>query len=96
MMFDNERYVTRGVMDSLEIPIQIFLWEIIDKLEGEKDYLQVFELKQIGEDRIKIIHSQEVPGYRREYIIRGQIEKNLKIFAIDSGEYSTLLKSSEY
>ena len=95
-MFDNERYVTRGVMDSLEIPIQIFLWEIIDKLEGEKDYLQVFELKQIGEDSIKIIHSQEVPGYRREYIIRGQIEKNLKIFAIDSGEYSTLLKSSEY
>lgn len=96
MMFDNERYVTRGVMDSLEIPIQIFLWEIIDKLEGEKDYLQVFELKQIGEDRIKIIHSQEVPGYRREYTIKGTIGTRLKLFAIDSGEYSTLLESSEY
>lgn len=46
-MFDNDRYVTRGVRDILEIPIQIFLWELIDKLEGEKDYLQVFELKQI-------------------------------------------------
>lgn len=95
-MFNNYRYVTRGVLDSLEIPIQIFLWELIDKLEGEKDYLQVFELKQISEDRIKIIHRQEVQEYRKEYMIKGTIGTNIKLFVIDSGEYSTLLKSSEY
>lgn len=95
-MFDNERYVTRGVMENLEIPIQIFLWDLIDRLDGEKDYLQVFELKQIGEDRIRIIHRQEVPEYRREYTIKGTIETKVKLFAIDSGEYSTLLESSEY
>lgn len=96
MFKKDNRYVTRGVMESLEIQIQMFLWELIDELIVEKDYLQVFELRQIGEDRIKIIHRQEVPEYKKEHIIRGQIEKNLKIFAIDSGEYSTLLKSSEY
>lgn len=38
-MFDNARYLTRGVNADIPLEIQLFLWGCIDQLPSERDYL---------------------------------------------------------
>ena len=43
-MFKTEnRYMTRKVAEEIPLEINILLWNLIDELNVEKDYLQVFE-----------------------------------------------------
>jgi hypothetical protein len=97
-MFKKEnRYMTRAIAEELSLDINILLWDLIDKLTIEKDYLQVFEINPIKEDIIKIVHKQEVPEYECTiYIYNEKIVDSLKIYAIDSVEYSTLMFSYQY
>lgn len=98
-MFAKEnRYITRGVNEKLDLHLQLLLWNLVDDLKIEKDYLQVFNLRRDG-NFINIEHLQEIPKYNSLITIDA---KNLdfqgteKIYAIDSGEYSTLLLAEEY
>ena len=101
-MFKNNRYVTRGVNEEVDIRLQLIMWSMIDKLNdegnGELDYLQVFRIRKEG-NKIIINQSQEVPEYSFTYEIEIediQIEDEIKVYVIDSGEYSTMLFPSEY
>ena len=102
-MFTKEnRYVTRGVSDEVDIRLQLAMWTLIDILKDkgkvEIDYLQIFKLKK--ENRfIKIQHDQEIPKYKRVHMIDVddiQLDNEVKIYVIDSEEYSTMLYPSEY
>lgn len=97
-MFKKEnRYMTRNIVEEIPVEINILLWKLIDKLNIEKDYLQIFELNPIGEGIVEIIHKQEVPEYEASIYIHNElIKENKKIYAIDSVEYSTLMFSYEY
>ena len=97
-MFNKEnRYMTREIAENLPVEIAILLWELIDNLTIEKDYLQVFEINPIGVEVLEIVHKQEVPKYEASvYIQNGLIKDKLKIYAIDSIEYSTMMFSNEY
>ena len=72
MFKKDNRYVTRGVNDEVDIRLQLIMWSMIDKLkeEGnvELDYLQVFKLRKEG-NKIVINQSQEVPEYSWTYEI---------------------------
>ena len=102
MFKKDNRYVTRGVNDEVDIRLQLIMWSMIDKLndEGnvELDYLQVFKIKK-EENKIVINQSQEVPEYSCTYEIELEdihIDDEIKLYVIDSGEYSTMLFPSEY
>ena len=102
MFKKNNRYVTRGVNEEIDIRLQLIIWSMIDKLndEGnvELDYLQVFKLRK-EENKVVINQSQEVPEYSCAYEIELediQIDDGIKIYVIDSVEYSTMLLTSEY
>ena len=102
MFKKDNRYVTRGVNEEVDIRLQLIMWSMIDKLndEGnvELDYLQVFNIRKEGK-RIVINQSQEVPEYSCTYEIELediQIDDEIKVYVIDSGEYSTMLFPSEY
>ena len=94
----NNRYVTRGVNEEIDIRIQLAIWSFIDNLnlKGniELDYLQVFKLRKEG-NKIVINQSQEVPEYSSTYemdIEDIQIDDEIKIYVIDNGvEGSTML-----
>ena len=64
MFKKDNRYVTRGVNEEVDIRLQLIIWSMIDKLndEGnvELDYLQVFSIRKEG-NKIVINQSQEVP-----------------------------------
>jgi len=95
------RYVTRGINEELPYDIQVLLWRLIDKTnkEGcELDYLQIFEINQREDDTLKIIHRQEEPAFKHEYVyssLKLPVTKS-KVWVIDSGEYQTMLFPREY
>jgi hypothetical protein len=66
-MFKNKRYCTSTIVSQVPIQLQIVMWNLIDTMEVEKDYLQIFELSECN-GKQKIIHTQEVPEYKREYL----------------------------
>ena len=71
---------------------------IKDKGNIEVDYLQIFKVSK-EENKIIINQSQEVPEYSCKYEIEIkdiQINNEIKLYVIDSGEYSTMLFPYEY
>ena len=102
-MFDNgSRYITRGVGNRIPLDIQIFIWQLIEDLKdtvGELDYLQVFDISIVDEieKTVRIIHSQEVPKYKKIWIVKSSEPcDNEKIFVIDDDTHRTMLLAEEY
>ena len=102
-MFDNgSRYVSRGINDEIPIDVQIFMWQLIDELKDtteDVDYLQVFTISTVdeSENTIRIIHSQEVPEYKKIWIFEASEPSNQeKIFVIDDWSHATMLLAKEY
>lgn len=102
MFKKNNRYVTRGVNEEVDIRLQLMMWSMIDNLKYrgdiELDYLQIFKINK-EENNIIINQSQEVPEYSCKYEIEIkdiQINNEIKVYVIDSGEYSTMLFAYEY
>ena len=100
-MFKKEnRYVSRQVNEVVPIQLQILLWSMIDSLREriELDYLQIFRLKVKGHV-VEIEHEQEVPNYKEQYKVekaKFPIEHDMKIYVIDSIDYSTMIFAEEY
>ena len=100
---ESQRYLTRNIADKIEPLIQMYLWELINerKYKGEEvDYFQIFELsveEQEGKVTQKIVHRQEEPEYLGVHYLNSIREPiTCKIWAIDSGEYWTMLFPEEY
>lgn len=94
-MFNNDRYLTCGVDNSIPIELQLFLWECVDRMPAPRDYLQVFELKPLGILQ-SITHSSEEPAYKMEYVIPMENLIAEKVYIIDDDDHSTMLLASEY
>lgn len=103
-MFNNKRYVTRGVQSSLPPILTSFLWSLIDEIrqtDHQLDYLQVFNLWEdkdsSGTPVQAIMHSQEVPEYKAIYNLYLPIKPVIyKVYIIDNILYSTMLLVEEY
>lgn len=93
-MFKNAKYLTRGVQSEIPIELQLFMWSCI-KSVLEPDYLQIFRLEPMKTMQ-KIIHEQEKPEYRKEYLLKSDDPITAKVYVIDDGEHSTMLLASEY
>lgn len=102
MLKIENKFITIGVKENISLDIQLFMWnEIEERINSKKhvDYLQVFNLSIIDKELgiVKIVHSQEVPEYKKTSIIKSRgITTNLKIFVIIEAEYATMLLASEY
>lgn len=94
-MFNSDRYMTKGIKEKISLELQIYLWNLIDEMPEPKDYLQVFRLSAF-EGKQKIVHSQEVPEYQKEYFISCENPIIEKIFVIDDETHCTMLLASEY
>ena len=103
MFKKDNRYVTRGVNDEVDIRLQLIMWSMIDKLKDEGnvelDYLQVFRIRKEG-NKVVINQSQEVPEYASKYEIELediQLYDEIKLYVIDNGvEGSIILFPWEY
>ena len=71
------------------------MWELINQMPVDRDYLQVFSLSS-DNGRQRIIHSQEIPEYQKEYVLNVGSPVSEKIFVIDDQTHSTMLLANEY
>lgn len=92
-MFEN-RYITKGVQLEIPVLLQIFMWDCISAVP-EKDYIQIFRLSECN-GKQKIVHEQEVPEYKREYLLAVPEPVNAKVYIIDDGDHCTMLLAKEY
>ena len=95
-MFQNERYMTRGIQNSIPQKLQLFMWSCVDIMPEPKDYLQVFRLS-VCDGIQRITHEQEQPPYKCEHLLT-TIENTIaaKVYIIDDGDHSTMLLAEEY
>lgn len=91
-MFRNPRYLTKGVSETIPVLIQLCLWDYAADMD---DYLQVFELSPDGKKQM-IIHKQEQPEYRREYLVPCSEPVTARVYIIDDETHSTMLLAEEY
>lgn len=95
-MFNNQRYITKGVQADIPFELQLFMWECIDRLPKNCDYFQVFELENLGSIQ-RITHFSEQPEYRMEYLLPTIANPvTAKVYVIDDGNHSTMLLAEEY
>lgn len=94
-MFNNQRYLTRGVQAEIPLALQLFMWGCINRLPKERDYFQVFKLENSGGLQ-KITHFSEQPEYHKEYMIPTDNPITAKVYIVDSNDYSTMLLAEEY
>ena len=93
---NKDRYLTRGVDSEIPLELQIFMWQAIDRLPEERDYLQVFDL--FVEEGLQVIkHTSEQPKYKMFYVLTCY-EKTVtaKVYVIDDGDHCTMLLAEEY
>ena len=110
MRFKNTRLITAGVDLRVSPLLQLFLWHCIDAMPPPKDYLQIFNCT-IFDGKQKITHIQEMPEYRRKYLLDvdtsffsvksfsgSDVPNNFvgKLFVIDDDTHSTMLLAEEY
>ena len=94
-MFNNKRYLSHGVDDTIPIELQLFMWACIDQLPEPRDYLQIFDLEQVGCMQ-SITHRSEQPEYRKVYLLPSDSPITEKLYIIDDGDHSTMLLAEEY
>lgn len=101
-MFDNDKFITKGVQQVIPLEFQLLMWNCVDRLKEQGqllDYLQVFQFTKQRIDDIffqKIDHRQELPEYIETYNVFSSEIINAKVFIIDDGAYSTMLLAEEY
>ena len=94
-IFNNQKFITRDVAENIPIPLQLLMWEMINSLPADKDYLQVFSLSE-KDGKQRIIHTQEEPEYEKEYVLNLVPVITGKVFVIDDKTHSTMLMNYEY
>ena len=95
-MFENPKFMTRGVLSSIPAELADLMWHMVLTMEVEsKDYLQVFKLTKtpVGQH---IVHEQEQPPYRYELDVPCDDAVDAKVFVIDDLTHSTMLLAEEY
>src|SRR5699024_7475731 len=102
LVFENKqkRFITRSIFEHLYDELKVTLWNLIDVQLNENvelDYLQVFELKIIGQKQ-QIIHRQEVPERERTYMISLHQAKPSKatVWCLADGENQMMLDPQDY
>ncbi|MFL0194334.1 DUF960 family protein [Clostridium sp. WILCCON 0269] len=101
-MFQNDRYITRGIEQNInkQNPVTfLLLWDLIDEMEvDKKDYLQIFILRtKFGRKNLQEIeHTQEKPPYKKIHRYFTENTINAKIYIIDDGHHSIMMLAEEY
>ena len=94
-MFPQRRYMTARIDREISPDLQLFLWQAVDCLGDDADYLQVFQLSALSGIQ-QIIHTQEEPNMRMVYLIPSDDPITAKIYIIADEGYATMLFAEEY
>lgn len=90
-------YITRGIQCEVPVILQVFMWSMIERIDVQKDYLQIFRLKSINDNKIIIEHEQEQPVYKDSITVdEVTLERDIKVYVIIENEYMTMMLAEKY
>ena len=94
---NKQKFITKGVESNVVLLLQLFIWQCVEEMPKPRDYLQVFRFTLEG-DFQKITHTQEVPEFSREYLLRLTDTPFFvgKIFVNEEDDHTTMLLAEEY
>lgn len=100
-MFDNEKYISKGINEKLSADLIALLWLMIEEASTKKDldYLQIFNLSIADENGVKvqkIVHEQEIPKYKNSICVLCDKPIKAKVYCIDDNTHSTMILAEEY
>lgn len=88
-------YVTRGIQAVLNPSLQTLLWCMVEDMGGiPRDDLQVFRLSECG-GKQKIVHTQDVPEYRKEFVFPDETPVTETVLIVDDGECLVMMPADE-
>lgn len=99
--FSGDRYLTRGICKLNEInpTTYLYLWNLVDEMEVEKDCLQQFILRtktKARREKVQVVeHLQEVPPYRIIHCFRTEHTIDAKVFVIALDEEKSVMLLAE-
>ena len=102
--FTDNVYITSALNAEFTDELKIHLIALIDtariKLNGNVDYLQVFKIQNLG-NKVRIIHTQEVPNYKKVIETSEVKIRDCTIFWIseedeNGEERSTIMLAEDY
>lgn len=90
-----ERYITNGVKNNINLFLQEFMWEALDRVD-KLDYLQIFNLKSY--DNLTIIeHHQEDPKFSQVIYVPNFIVPNeMKVYIVIDDTTAIMMLVEEY
>lgn len=95
------RYITRGINESIPLDLQILLWNMVKERDNQPhtDYLHIFRLQE-DENILSITHEQEQPAYKLEYHYINYVKNQNFFFQAEDGIrdvfYYVMLLPEEY
>jgi hypothetical protein len=63
-MFNNQRYITKGIESTIPLMLQNYLWKLIGRMDIQLDYLQVFKLT-VSDGKLMVDIPNTISQYRR-------------------------------
>lgn len=89
------RYITTNAETRIPKETQLIMWFMLDRMEIEKDYLQIFSLS-IKDKQQHILHSQEQPPWSEEILFQSNTPVKEKVYIIKEGDYETMMLAEDY
>lgn len=89
------RYITTNADTRIPKETQLIMWLMLDRMEIEKDYLQIFSLS-IKNNNQHILHSQEQPLWSEEILFKSENPVKEKVYIIKEGDYETMMLAEDY
>lgn len=94
-----EIFITKSIQEKLKFSTLTQILKILENRKNEKveiDYLQIFKI-----EKNRIINSQKIPKYEKEYKLKTNEQSKKIIWAIKDidpiiGEYWTILFPKDY
>lgn len=91
----NMRQVTTKARSRIPHEIETLMWNMLDSMDEDKDYLQIFKLSSIN-GKLLIHHYQEQPPWEEEVTLVIDCSINEKIYILVENGLETMMLAEDY
>lgn len=89
------RHITSNAMSRIPVETQILMWFMLDTMDEDKDYLQIFNLSIKDGNQI-IRHHQEYPIWEEDVVLLTDSPVTEKVYIIVENGLETMMLAEDY
>ena len=89
------KYITSNANSKIPKETQLLIWYLLDSMDEDADYLQIFELSIVGANQ-RIRHYQEQPYWNEEIVLLTDYPITAKVYIITENGHATMMLAEDY